>query len=216
MQKLAIHTSVDGPIVRCQELYLTPTHTLGLGAKLVVARVDGSASVSKVHAQGLDTIREWSEPRLKPAQRYVGLAASSAYVKFFSHLTTQPGSTLEPIFKGSVLMHLERRPPPHTVEQPHGCRAVANGSLAHASMLMAPRARRNDVLLRRRRGRALSLGRRGRLCAETSTAACNHQHRIAPTTRKHQEAQTQHGAAPSRRIVASEKCMFEQRWDMTN
>ena len=86
VQKLAIHTSGDGPIVRCQpELYLTPTHSLGLGAKLAVARVDGSASVSKVHAQGLDTIREWTEPRLKPAQRCVGLAASSAYVIFFSH-----------------------------------------------------------------------------------------------------------------------------------
>ena len=116
VQKLAIHTSGDGPIVvRCQpELYLTPTHSLGLGAKLAVARADGSASISKVHAQGLDTIREWTEPRLKPAQKYVGLAASSAYVFFFfsSYQATRP--TLQPTFKGGILMHFERRPPLHT------------------------------------------------------------------------------------------------------
>ena len=128
---------------------------------------------------------------------------------FFSHFTIQPGPILQPIFKGSILMHFERRPPPHTVEQRRGRRAVANGGPAHASVFMAPRARRNDVLLRRRRGRALSLGRRGSLCAETAATACNHQHRIAPTIRKHQEAQAQHRAAPSRRIVASEKCMFQ-------
>ena len=100
VQKLAIHTSGDGPIVRCQELCLTPTHSLGLRAKLVVARVDGSVSVSKVHAQGLDTIREWTEPRLKPAQRYVGLAASSAYVFFFLILRRHRGQLLNQFSRG--------------------------------------------------------------------------------------------------------------------
>ena len=68
-------------------------------------------------------------------------------------------------------MHFERRPPPHTVEQRLGHRAVANGSPAYAFMFTVPRARWNDALLRRRRGRALSLGHRGGLCAETATAS---------------------------------------------
>ena len=210
VQKLAIHTSGDGPIIRFQELCLTPTHSLGLRAKLVVARVDGFASVSKVHAQGLDTIREWTEPRLKPAQRYVGLAASSAYVFFFLILRRHRGQLLNQFSRGlySCTSNGALRFAPfgsHVDAEPSRTAVF----IAHASMLMAPRARWNDVLLRRRRSRALSLGRRGRLCAEIATTACNHEHRIAPTTPKHQEAQTQHRATPSRRIVASEKCMFQ-------
>jgi len=70
-------------------------------------------------------------------------------------------------------------------------RRVANGRtcLAHASVRMAPRARSNIVFLRRRRSRALSLGRRDRLRAETATTACIH-HEIVPRIRRLPEAQT--------------------------
>lgn len=50
--------------------------------KIAVARSDGSASISRLQAQGLESLREWIEPRLKFDQRYVGLAASDAYVNF--------------------------------------------------------------------------------------------------------------------------------------
>jgi hypothetical protein len=52
-----------------------------LEEKLAIARTDGSASVSRLQPEGLEIVREWTEPRLKTGQRYVGLAASSsAYV----------------------------------------------------------------------------------------------------------------------------------------
>jgi len=53
--------------------------------KVAVARSDGSASISRLQAQGLESLREWTEPRLKTSQRYVGLAASDAYVNFPFH-----------------------------------------------------------------------------------------------------------------------------------
>ena len=75
-----------------------PSHKslFGPDVKVAVACADGSASVSRLHALSLDTLREWTEPRLKPGQRYVGLAASSAYAKFSpSHVvTTQYGPVL--------------------------------------------------------------------------------------------------------------------------
>ncbi|KAH9996894.1 hypothetical protein BJV77DRAFT_1059276 [Russula vinacea] len=61
VQKLTIQTSGDGPLI-------------------AVARSDGSASISRLQAQGLETLREWTEPRLTATQKYVGLAASSAGV----------------------------------------------------------------------------------------------------------------------------------------
>ncbi|KAN0112129.1 hypothetical protein V8E52_007869 [Russula decolorans] len=61
VQKLAVQTSADGPLI-------------------AVARSDGSASISRLQAQGLEPLREWTEPRLKTSQRYVGLAASDAGV----------------------------------------------------------------------------------------------------------------------------------------
>ncbi|KAI0302244.1 hypothetical protein BC826DRAFT_987995 [Russula brevipes] len=61
VQKLAATTSENGPLI-------------------AVARSDGSTSVSQIQAQGLEMLREWTEPRLKPGQRYVGLAATSAGV----------------------------------------------------------------------------------------------------------------------------------------
>src|SRR5712672_1501827 len=59
----------------------TPTD---LDVKVAVARSDGSTSISRLQARGLETVREWSEPRLKAGQRFVGLAASSACVRVFS------------------------------------------------------------------------------------------------------------------------------------
>ncbi|KAI0283108.1 hypothetical protein BGY98DRAFT_953075 [Russula aff. rugulosa BPL654] len=61
VQKLVVQTSADGPLI-------------------AVARSDGSASISRLQAQGLEPLREWTEPRLKTGQRYVGLAASDAGV----------------------------------------------------------------------------------------------------------------------------------------
>ncbi len=81
VQKLATSTSGDGPLVRqspSRKQRCPCTCLLALGVKIAVARSDGSASISRLHAEGLDTLREWTEPRLKPGQRYVGLAASSA------------------------------------------------------------------------------------------------------------------------------------------
>jgi len=111
VQNLAIHASGDGPIVRVPgALPLTHPYSLGLGAKLAVARADGSASVSKVHAQGLDTIREWTEPRLKPGQRYVGLAASSAYVTFFAFTTRPTGANSRTNLQGEYTRALRTAP----------------------------------------------------------------------------------------------------------
>ncbi|KAF8268881.1 hypothetical protein EI94DRAFT_1771451 [Lactarius quietus] len=50
------------------------------GQLLVVACADGSASVSQLKPEGLESIREWTERRLSPGQKYIGLAASSAGV----------------------------------------------------------------------------------------------------------------------------------------
>lgn len=50
------------------------------GQLLVVACADGSASVSQLKPEGLEPLREWTEPRLSPGQKYIGLAASSAGV----------------------------------------------------------------------------------------------------------------------------------------
>lgn len=50
------------------------------GQLLVVACADGSASVSQLKSEGLEPLREWTEPRLNSGQKYIGLAASSAGV----------------------------------------------------------------------------------------------------------------------------------------
>jgi len=87
---------------------------------------------------------------------------------------------------------MERSPPRRRSAMPWTqSRRVANGRtcLAHASVRMAPRARSNIVFLRRRRSRALSLGRRDRLRAGTATSAFIH-HEIVPRIRKLPEAQT--------------------------
>jgi len=103
-------------------------------------------------------------------------------------------------------MHFERRPPPHSavMRRGRGARAASNDRLAHTSVRMAPRARRDHVRLRRRRSRALRLGRRGRICAKATTLATT---TTAPI-RKLQEAQTPLRDAPSRRAVASKKRMY--------
>jgi ribosome biogenesis protein NSA1 len=78
VQKLAIQASEDAPLVR-QSPRGRSTRT-NCKVKIAVARSDGSASVSRLQVQGLETLREWAEPRLTAAQKYVGLAASSACV----------------------------------------------------------------------------------------------------------------------------------------
>ncbi|KAH9066430.1 hypothetical protein EDB87DRAFT_1679166 [Lactarius vividus] len=50
------------------------------GQLLVVACADGSASVSHLKPEGSEPLREWTEPRLSPGQKYIGLAASSTGV----------------------------------------------------------------------------------------------------------------------------------------
>ena len=80
VQKLAVQASADGPLVRQSPgSFVT---RIDCEVKIAVARSDGSASISRLQAQGLESLREWIEPRLKFDQRYVGLAASDAYVNF--------------------------------------------------------------------------------------------------------------------------------------
>lgn len=102
--------------------------------KVAVACADGSASVSRLQTDGLELLREWTEPRLKTGQRYIGLAAtSSAYVV---HLNTLDPIGLRTINYQSLFLHLEWRPPPHAVGGV-GCRA-SHGSSTHASLRMVP------------------------------------------------------------------------------
>ena len=84
VQKLTIQTSADGPLVR-QSPRGCSCMCIDSEVKIAVARSDGSASISRLQAQGLESLREWTEPRLKTSQRYVGLAASDAYVNFPFH-----------------------------------------------------------------------------------------------------------------------------------
>lgn len=81
VQKLAVHTSGDGgPLVRQSPTWPSSRTRTDCGVKIAVARSDGSASVSRLQAQGLETLREWTEPRLKAPQKFIGLAASPACV----------------------------------------------------------------------------------------------------------------------------------------
>ena len=187
------------------ELCLTPTHSLGLGAKLAVTRVDSSTSVSKVHAQGLDTIREWTEPRLKPAQRFVGLAASSAYVIFFLILRRHRGQLLNQFSRGV-----------------YSCTSNGALRLTPLSSHVDAEPSRTAVLPMRLYswrlapdGTTFSYGGDGvELSVWDIEAAFAPKLQPPPAitgteSPQQQEAQTQHRATPSRRIVASEKCMFQ-------
>ncbi len=82
VQKLAVSTSpTDGQLVRVQTILCETVLSLtDLEEKLVVACADGSASVSQLKPEGLEPLREWTESRLSPGQKCIGLAASSAYV----------------------------------------------------------------------------------------------------------------------------------------
>ena len=82
VQKMAVSTSsTDRQLVRLpNRLPLTVLSLTDLEEKLVVACADGSASVSQLKPEGLEPIREWTERRLSPGQKYIGLAATSAYV----------------------------------------------------------------------------------------------------------------------------------------
>ena len=84
VQKIAVSTSTtDGQLVRVQIiLHGTVLSLTDLEEKLVVAFADGSASVSQLKPEGLEPMREWTERRLSPGQKYIGLAATSAYVSF--------------------------------------------------------------------------------------------------------------------------------------
>jgi ribosome biogenesis protein NSA1 len=128
VQKLALSTSSDIPLVRGHYGSMFSDLTY-LEEKLAVARTDGSASVSRLQPGGLEILREWTEPRLKTGQRYVGLAASSSasvvsskafYVSF--GLIIQQG----------LFLHFEWRPPLHTIGRAW-CR-TPNRSIAHASV----------------------------------------------------------------------------------
>ncbi len=81
VQKIAVSTLPDGQIVRMQIILRGTVLSLtDLEEKLAVACADGSASVSQLKPDGLEPLREWTEPRLKPGHKYIGLAASCAYV----------------------------------------------------------------------------------------------------------------------------------------
>jgi hypothetical protein len=211
VQNLAIHTSGDSPIVRSltHSLPRSLTASWSKASSRARRRVHfclQSTCARSGHDTRVDRTSAKTRPKIRRSSRIIRVRR---YLLLFFSVTTQPGvPTLVPPFKGRILMHFERRPPPHPVGQRHGRRAaVANGRLAHASVRMAPRARWNLVLLRRRRGRALGLRRRDRLCSVgTATVACDH-HKTVRRSRTPQEAQTQHRAAPPRRTVASEKCM---------
>ncbi|KAH9180761.1 hypothetical protein EDB89DRAFT_2122170 [Lactarius sanguifluus] len=62
-----------------QKIAVSTSPTDGTAKKLVAVCADGSASVSQLRPEGLEPLREWTEPRLSPGQKYIGLAASSAY-----------------------------------------------------------------------------------------------------------------------------------------
>jgi hypothetical protein len=85
-----------------------------LEGKLAVARADGSTSVSQFETKGLLLLREWFEPRLKPGQRYVGLAASSSACVVPS-TTLSPSRTFELINLQSIFLHFEWRSPLHAI-----------------------------------------------------------------------------------------------------
>ena len=82
VQKIAVSTApTDGQLlVRLQTICGSVLSLTDLEEKLVVSCADGSASVSQLKPEGLEPLREWTEPRLRPGQKYVGLSASSAYV----------------------------------------------------------------------------------------------------------------------------------------
>ena len=79
VQKIAVSTSTtDGQLVRVQIiLHGTVLSLTDLEEKLVVACADGSAAVSQLKSEGLEPMREWTERRLSPGQKYIGLAATS-------------------------------------------------------------------------------------------------------------------------------------------